>query len=80
MNIGFWLADDLFDLSPKQSRTDIINQYKSNLDTINNMTYDEIHEYYKKNINNIDRNFDLIKYAKFVYKQDNYKSLNNRTI
>lgn len=80
MDIGFWLADDLFDLSINHTTTDIINQYKSNLDIINKMTYDEIHEYYKKNINNIDRNFDLIKYAKFIYKQDNYKSLNNRNI
>jgi hypothetical protein len=80
MDIGFWLADDLFDLSPKETRTDILNQYKSNLDIINKMSHKDIHEYYHKNMNHIDRNFDNMKYANFVFKPDNYKSLHTRSI
>lgn len=78
--LGFWLADDLFDLEPKHSRVDIINQYKSNLDIINNMSYDEIHEYYLKNENNIDRNFYIMKESKFYYNSKKYKSLKKRLI
>jgi len=76
--IGFWLADDLFDLSPKETRSDILNQYKKNLDVINKMTLNEIHEYYRKNIQKIDRNFEMMKQAKFFYNVSNYKSLKKR--
>lgn len=78
MGIGFWLAEDLFDLTPKTTRTDILNQYKSNLDIINNMSYEELDTYYNKNMQNIDNNFDRIKNEKFIYKQNNYKSIYTR--
>lgn len=78
--LGFWLADDIFDLSPQDTRVGILNQYKKNLDVIHNMTLNEIHEYYHKNINNIDRNFEMMKQAKFYYNTSNYKSLKRRLI
>ena len=78
--LGFWLADDIFDLTPQQTRTDILNQYKNNLDVINKMTLEDIHEYYHKNIKKIDRNFEMIKQAKFYYNQSKYKSLKKRII
>ena len=78
--IGFWLADDLFDISPKFSAVDILNQYKSNLDIINKMSYSEIHDYYNSNIKNIDRNFENIKNAKFTYNSNWYKSIIKRNL
>lgn len=76
--IGFWMADDLFDISPKFTRVEIINQYKSNLDIINSMSIEDIHEYYKKNMRAIDRNFEHIKQQKFPYTPEKYKSLQRR--
>jgi len=72
-SIGFWLADDLFDLTPKFSTDEILQQYRSNLDIINKMTYDEIHSYYIKHKNNIDSNFNLLANQKFEFNTNNYK-------
>jgi ABC-type dipeptide/oligopeptide/nickel transport system ATPase subunit len=72
-SIGFWLADDLFDLTPKFSIDEILQQYRSNLDIINKMTYDEIHTYYIKHKNNIDSNFNLLANQKFEFNTNNYK-------
>lgn len=70
---GFWLADDLFDLTPQNTYRKILEQYKKNLDVISKMSYDDIHSYYMKNTQNIKRNFDKIKYSNFIYKSDNYE-------
>jgi hypothetical protein len=72
---GFWLADDLFDLKPQLDTDAILHQYRNNLDIINKMTYDEIHQYYLKHKNNIDSNFNIIKNAKFEYNPNQYKKL-----
>lgn len=80
ISIGFWLADDLFDLSPKTNRTDILNQYKLNLDIINNMSLDDIYDYYHSNINHIESNFSKIKHSEFIYDSNNYKSIYKRNI
>lgn len=72
-NEGFWLAEDLFDLTPQKTHRDILEQYKRNLDVINEMSMEEIHSYYMKNIDNIKMNFNKIKYSNFKYKTDNYK-------
>ena len=74
---GFWLAEDLFDLSPQYSVTDILHQYKSNLDIIQKMSYDEIHSYYIKNQPYIEANFSRIETVKFEFKSDNYKKLHH---
>ena len=39
---GYWLADDLFDTSEKESFREILGQYKSNLDIINNMSNQDL--------------------------------------
>jgi hypothetical protein len=69
---GFWLAEDLFDTTPHFNRSSIIEQYKGNLDIINKMSMEDLHSYYDTNIKNIDRNFNLMKYAKFEYDSNNY--------
>lgn len=71
--LGFWLADDLFDITPKENRTDIINQFTSNLDIINSMSYDAIYDYYMKNMGSIMRNYDILMRQKFTFKRENYK-------
>jgi len=79
-SIGFWLAEDLFDLTPKLNRTDILNQYKSNLNIINNMNLKDIHEYYNRNIQNIESNHSKIISSEFIYSINNYRSINTRAI
>ena len=71
--LGFWLADDLFDLSPRETRNDIINQFKSNLNIINSISFDEIHDYYMKNMGSIMKNYDILIKQKFIFKRENYK-------
>jgi hypothetical protein len=72
-NLGFWLADDLFDLSPKETKIDIVNQFTSNLDIINSMSYDDLYKYYTNNIGAIMRNFDILMKQKFTFNRNNYK-------
>jgi hypothetical protein len=69
---GFWLAEDLFDLTPQRGFDAIINQYIKNLDVINNMSFEDLHNYYLKNGNNIDSNYHKLK-SDFVFKASNYK-------
>lgn len=76
---GFWLAEDLFDLETKNTRSDILTQYMRNLDIINNMSIEKLHEYYLNNIKNIQRNFRIIEESKFVYNSNLYKSLKKRS-
>ena len=70
--LGFWLAEDLFDITPQDSVPAIINQYKRNLDIIDKMSYEDIHSYYIKNQAKIERNFSLIENTKFEYDSNNY--------
>jgi len=72
-NLGFWLADDLFDLSLCETRTDIINQFTSNLNIINSMSYDELYKYYTSNIGAIMRNFEILMKQKFIFDRKKYK-------
>lgn len=71
--MGFWLAEDLFDITPQENRTDIINQFISNLNIIHSMTYDELHKYFIKNMGAIMRNYDILMKQKFVFNRNNYK-------
>jgi hypothetical protein len=71
-SLGFWLAEDLFDIAPQDTVPAIINQYKKNLDIIHKMSYEDIHSYYVKNQAGIERNFSLIETIKFEFKLDNY--------
>jgi hypothetical protein len=71
--LGFWLADDLFDLTPQLTRDSILEQYKKNLDIINKMSIDDLHEYYNKNKDNINSNFKLLQNQKFIFDRNNYK-------
>jgi hypothetical protein len=71
---GFWLAEDLFDITPKFNISSILEQYKKNLDVIHKMTMDDLFSYYQTNIRNIEKNFNLIKYAEFKYDLNKYKT------
>ena len=69
---GFWLADDLFDVSEKTTQRDIIEQFKSNLDIVNNMSNLELREYYMKHITNLDRNYNKLMNQSFTFNKLNY--------
>ena len=77
---GFWLAEDLFDITPKFNISGILEQYKKNLDVIHKMTMDDLFSYYQTNIRNIEKNFNLIKYAKFKYDLNKYKTPPNNKL
>lgn len=72
-DIGFWMADDLFDLKPQLKISDILQQYRNNLDVINNISYDDLHKYYIKNSTKIYSNFRLLAEQKFRFNSNNYK-------
>ena len=44
------VTDDLFDTSEKESFREILDQYKSNLDIINNMSNQDLRDYYIGNL------------------------------
>jgi hypothetical protein len=71
--LGFWMADDLFDLTPQFTRDSILEQYKTNLDIINKMSMDDLHDYYNTNKDNINSNFKLLQNQKFIFDRNNYK-------
>ena len=72
-HLGFWLADDLFDLTPQLTLDSILQQYKNNLDIINKMSIDDLHNYYIQNKDKINSNFKLLKNQKFIFDRNNYK-------
>jgi len=72
-DLGFWMADDLFDLTPQFSRDSILQQYQNNLDIINKMKIQDLHTYYIKNKDNINSNFNLLQNQKFIFDRNNYK-------
>lgn len=71
--LGFWMADDLFDLTPQLTQDSILQQYKNNLDIINKMSLNDLHSYYIQNKDNINSNFRLLKDQKFIFDRNNYK-------
>lgn len=71
-DLGFWMADDLFDLTPHFSVESIMQQYRNNLDIINKLSYEVIHEYYIKNKDKIISNFNLLQNQKFIFDRKNY--------
>ena len=71
-NLGFWMADDIFDLSPKLNFIDIVTQYKSNIDIINNMSYSDLYDYFRQNKNAMIRNHELLINQKFIFDRKNY--------
>lgn len=73
---GYWMAEDLFDLSPiPPTRNHIINRYFKNLEIINNMSMKDLHDYYDSNVKNMEWNHDLLMRQEFVYDSNFYKKL-----
>ena len=71
--LGFWLGNDIFDLSVKTNYVDIVRQFQSNLDIINNMTYNDLYDYFRQHKNSIILNHELLKKQKFIFDRNNYK-------
>lgn len=74
-SLGFWLGDSLFDVSPKETFQEVLNQYKSNLDILNKMTNLELRDYYINNIQKIQDNYKIMMKQKFYYSKVNYKHI-----
>ena len=72
-SIGFWLADDIFDLTPKSTTESIIIQYMKNLDVLNELSFKQLHDYYQMNLDKIEHNLELIMKQKFTFNKNNYK-------
>lgn len=72
-NLGFWMADDLFDLSEQTTYVNIVNQFKSNLDIIHNMSYNDLYDYFLHNKNKFIHNHTILGRQKFVFNRNNYK-------
>lgn len=72
-SLGFWLAEDLFDISTQKSGDSLIKQYLNNLDILNAMSMDELHQYYVKNLKNIHDNYHLLMNQKWYFNKDSYK-------
>lgn len=73
---GYWLADDLFDTSEKESFREILDQYKSNLDIINNMSNQDLRDYYIGNWSRLEHNFFKMQQQQFTFNQEKYKQPN----
>jgi len=72
-NHGYWLADDIFDISEKKDYRSIIEQFCRNLDVINNMSFDELYNYYQKNLGKINGNHHRLIKNSFLFEKSNYK-------
>jgi len=77
---GFWLASDLFDTTEKNSRREIIEQFKSNLDIINKMSKMELRDYYIKHWDKIWGNYTKLMKQKFTFSKKNYIQPKYKTI
>jgi hypothetical protein len=70
---GYWMADDLFDLSEQQDYAGIISQYCRNLDVINKMSLEDLHNYYQENLGRIEGNYHRIINNEFLFDEYKYK-------
>ena len=59
-DLGFDLFEDLFDISPKNNKVEIFEQFDKNLKVIKNMSKLELHNFYVDNIQRIEHNFNLL--------------------
>ena len=62
----------MFDISEKSSQRDIVEQFKSNLDIINNMSNLELREYYINHRTQLDRNYRKLQMQSFEFNKSNY--------
>jgi len=70
---GYWLAEDLFDISEKDDYRSMIEQYCKNLDIINNMSLDDLYNYYQKNLGKIEGNYHRLVNNEFLFDRFKYK-------
>jgi len=59
-NCGFDMFDDFFDNSNCTNEADMLNQIKFNFDIINRIKIKDLHEFYIKNFNRIEKNFEIL--------------------
>lgn len=73
LKVGFWMANDIFDLSIQQNYVDIVTQFKNNLNVINSFSSNDLYDYFRENKNAMVRNHELLAKQKFVFNSNNYK-------
>jgi hypothetical protein len=73
-DLGFDLFEDLFDISPKNTKVEIFQQFDKNLKVIKNMSKLELHNFYVENIQRIEHNFNLLT---FRLKEKDIENINN---
>lgn len=57
-HLGFDMFDDLFDNTPTHSKSATFEKLEKNIQTINNMSYQELHSFYTNNLDRIYQNFN----------------------
>jgi hypothetical protein len=59
-DLGFDLFEDLFDVSPKYTKSEIFEQANKNFSIIKSMSKSEIYDYYVNNMHRVFQNYDLL--------------------
>jgi len=57
-HLGFDMFDDLFDNTPTHNKSATFEKLEKNIQTINNMSYQELHNFYTNNLDRIYHNFN----------------------
>ena len=73
-DLGFDLFEDLFDISPKSNKKELFEQVEKNLKVIKSMTKLELHDFYIKNMDRINYNFEILTR---ILKERDLENLNN---
>ena len=73
-DLGFDLFEDLFEITPTHSKTEIFEQLNKNLEKIKKISKLELHTFYEKNLSRIYHNFDTLTNR---IKQRDLENLNN---
>jgi hypothetical protein len=73
-DLGFDLFEDLFDVTPKSNKKELFEQVENNFKVIKSMTKLELHDYYIKNMDRLNYNFELLTK---ILKERDLENLNN---
>jgi hypothetical protein len=73
-DLGFDLFEDLFEITPTYSKTEIFEQFDKNLEKIKKISKLELHTFYEKNLNRIYHNFEILTNR---LKERDLENLNN---
>lgn len=76
-DLGFDMFEDLFDLTPQTNRNKIFEQFDKNVKVIKNMSKNDLHNYFVKNLNRIHNNFTTLTNRMFEYDLYNFNNFIN---